>query len=216
MGEDKVDPFQVQLEKRSAGASLVEIDKFEAATRERIPPDYRKFLTCQNGGAPVERNFEFGTGPYQDSVLREFFSLKGLKHALTVYRGRIPDSAFPIAADQFDNLIVISRARGSKNQVLFWDHEQELHNGPLSPVAKNLASFLKMLEPDTLVTHDIATMTYADGTTVRRVLPFRVVSLDRNKKVVGLEELSIGERFDDFGEIRTVAHIVFSKEQWPG
>src|SRR5689334_5929034 len=124
----KKQSMMIGLKAPRPGASEEALERFERESGIKIPPEYRRFLACQNGGSPVKRSFTCGKGAYQDSVLRSFFGVNcprayDLSFILKQYSGRIPPHTFPIASDEFDNLIMISRRRGSANQILFWDHE---------------------------------------------------------------------------------------------
>lgn len=146
-----------QRKPRRRGTTPDVLDRFERDTGVCIPREYRDFLVCQNGGAPVKRNVTFGKKAYQDTVLRAFFGVSGASNLtiiLDVYAGRIPPETFPIASDEFDNLILISQ-HGKANPVLFWDHEKELDRAKPTAVAPNLLKFLAMLKPDRNVEHEI-------------------------------------------------------------
>jgi hypothetical protein len=208
--------YSMDLREPRSGASEEALDAFERDTGAEIPPEYRKFLACQNGGAPVRRNISWGKGPYEDSVIRSFFGVKcpfafDLAFMLDRYAGRIPEDTFPIADDEFDNLLLISRKRGSANQILFWDHEKEISGGAPAYVAADLREFLEKLEADKVVECEIATITFEDGKTFRRVLPFKFRSADLNA-VIEVRDAKIGERIDDHGTIRTVAKIEYHRE----
>jgi hypothetical protein len=207
----------IQLKKPRAGASEEAMDRFERESRVKIPLDYRKFLACQNGGSPTRRNFSFGDKPYQDSVLRFFLGVDcpfefDLRFALQQYAARIPPGTFPIAIDEFDNLVLISRQRGSANQILFWDHEKEPKGGMSLNVAANLREFLELLEEDELEECDIATITFESGETCRRVLPSKFFSKDRNA-VIEVRDPKVGECIEEFGVMKTIAKIEYSRER---
>ncbi len=211
--------YHIELQPRSrrGGASAEALEDFERETGVKIPPDYRRFLMAQNGGPPVRRNFAYGPGPYQDSVLRHFLGVGcprsyDVRHFLKVYEARLPAKTFPIAADEFDNLVLISRERGAANKILFWDHERELTGNPLSPIAENLEEFLSVLTPDVFRECEIATITFADGETCRQVLPSRY-QLKDSGKVIEIPDLKPGDRVNDFGEVKTIVRIEFSREQ---
>jgi hypothetical protein len=175
----------IELKKPRAGALEEAMDGFERDSGFKIPPDYRKFLACQNGGSPTRRNFSLGGKPYRDSVVRFFLGVDcpfefDLKFALERYAARIPPSTFPIVIDEFDNLVLISRQRGSANQILFWDHEEEPKGGKLVYVAAQLKEFLELLKEDEAEECDIATIAFESGETCRRVLPSKFFSKDRN------------------------------------
>ena len=208
--------FVIELKKPRAGASEEAMDVFERDSGAKIPPDYRKFLAFQNGGSPTKRNFSFGAKPYHDSVLRFFLGVDcpfefDLKFALEQYAARIPPATFPIAIDEFDNLVLISR-QGSTNQILFWDHEKEPKGGTPSYVAANLKEFLELLEEDEVEECDIATITFKSGETCRRVLPSKFFSKDRNT-VVEVRDTNVGERIEEFGVVKTIARIEYSRER---
>lgn len=193
------------------------MDAYEKKFGVSIPPDYRRFLACQNGGAPVRRNFRFGKKPYQDSVLRCFLGIKSplafdLGLMLRRYAGRIPPTTFPIAIDEFNNLVLISRQRGSVNQVLFWDHEKELDDDKPARIATNLKAFLELLEVDQVREIEIATITFRNGETCRLEPSARFFSKDRNA-VIEIRDAKIGERIEDFGEKKTIVCIVYSRER---
>jgi hypothetical protein len=210
----------IELREPRAGTSEKAINRFEQEVGVKVFPDYRKFLQCQNGGSPVKRNFTWGKKPYQDSVLRSFFGIDcpfafNLKCALEEYVGRIPPRTFSIADDEFDNLVLMSQQRGSTGQVLFWDHEKELSGGQPKYVAANLKAFLGMLEEDNIVEYHIATITYANGRTQRVALPSNCWSKDRNA-AVEVRQLRIGEQINDFGVIRKIRKIEYSRERGIG
>ena len=206
----------IALKKPRAAASEEAMNRFERDIGLKIPPEYRKFLSHQNGGLPVKRNFRYGDGPYRDSVLRYFLGVESrpfdLKVTLKIYDKRIPPDTFPVATDEFDNLVLISRRRGAMNQILFWDHETELDGVAPAFVAKNLAGFLKMLEEDEDYEVEIATVTFEGGGKARRILPSKTFSLDRNA-AIELRDARIGERIQEFGETKTILSIVFSRER---
>jgi len=207
----------IELKEKRDVASGEVMDAFERDTGTKIPADYRKFLACQNGGAPLRRNFSFGEKAYQDSVLRYFLGVAcplkfDLKFTLEEYQSRLPKNTFPIAVDEFDNLVLISRQRGTTNQILFWDHEKERQRNPTVFVAANLIEFLTRLEEDKVEQCDVATITFDDGETCRRVLPSKFFSKDRNN-VIEVRDCQIGEQIEEFGESKTIARIEFSREK---
>jgi hypothetical protein len=207
-----------QFKPRRRGTTPAVLDRFERDTGLRIPREYRDFLLCQNGGAPVKRTVTFGKKAYQDTVLRTFFGVSGASNLaiiLDIYADRIAPGTFPIASDEFDNLILISQ-RGETSPILFWDHEKELDRAKPTLVAPNLLTFLAMLKPDRNVEYEIATVTYHDGERHRYAQRgIRFKSVDRNA-VVDLRELKIGERIDDFGEVREIVKIEYTREIHPG
>ncbi len=209
--------FSIELKNPRDGASKEAMDSFERDSGANIPPDYRKFLACQNGGSPSKRNFAFGHKPYQDSVLRFFLGVAcpfefDLKFAMEQYADRIPGGTFPIAVDEFDNLLLISQNRGSARQILFWDHEKEIKGGAPLFVATNLSEFLALLKGDKVKECEIATITFESGDTCRRVLPSRFFSKDRNA-VVEVRDAKVGEHIEEFGAIKTIAKIEYSKNR---
>ena len=209
--------LRIDLREARAGASGDDMDRFERDAGVKIPPEYRRFLACQNGGSPVRRHFSFAKKPKQGSVLRSFFGVGcplafDLTFALEQYADRIPAKAFPIAIDEFDNIILISRKRGSTNQILFWDHEKELSGDEPIFVAATLKDFLEKLEDDKVEEYEIATITFEDGETCRELLPSRLCSVDRDV-VIDVRDAKVGERIDDFGEVRTIVGIEFSRER---
>src|SRR5262249_16068682 len=158
---------------RRRGTTPAVLDRFERDTGLRIPDEYRDFLLCQNGGAPVKRNVTFGKKAYQDTVLRMFFGVSGASNLaiiLALYPYPIPSNTFPIASDEFGNLILISQ-HGKTNPILFWDHEKELDRAKPTLLAPSLLKFLAMLKPDRSVEFEIATVTYRDGERHRYAQP---------------------------------------------
>lgn len=207
-----------QRKPRRRGVTSTDLDRFERNTGLRIPREYRDFLLCQNGGSPVKRNITWGRKAYQDTVLRKFFGISGASNLaimLKIYADRIPRNTFPIASDEFDNLILISE-RSKTHPVLFWDHEEELDRAEPTQVAPSLLKFLAMLEPDRIIEYEIATITYHNGERQRYAQKdSRFMSVDRNA-VVGLRKLKIGERIDDFGTVRKIKKIEYTRETHPG
>ncbi len=209
--------FLIELKDARSGASKAALSNFERETGVTIPPDYREFLLCQNGGSPLKRNFTFGSKAYQDSVLRYFFGIEcpldfNLRLILQDYAGRIPTYSFPIANDEFDNLILLSRKRGVTDRIFFWDHEAEPRGGALIEIAPNLRHFLRMLEEDKVIEYNMATIAFVDGEKFRRILPAKLFSIDRNA-AVDVREARVGERINDFGVTRTISAIEFSREK---
>lgn len=203
---------------KNTGPQLSESDlnSFELAANTKIPRDYRFFLLCQNGGAPAKRNFSYGSGAYQDTVLRYFLGIMcplEFDLALTIkrYSGRIPSKAFPIAVDEFDNVILISQKRGSTNHVLFWDHEKEFDGNGLNFIASTLSEFLNSLKHDVSQECNVATITFNTGEVARRVLPSKLFSKDRNA-VISADEVKIGEQVEEFGVSKTVTNIEIKRE----
>lgn len=213
-------PFTVELKRPIKPATEAALSKFERTTQLTIPREYREFLRCQNGGVPVKRNFRFGRKPYQDSILRHFLGV-GVKGAfdvsyfIDVYHGRIPERTFPIASDEFDNLILVSQQRGSTNHVLFWDHEKESSRKTVTLIAENLKSFLATLKSDEIVEYQIATITFYDGEVERRIVPSKLMSLDRNK-VIDIQEAKAGERIVEFGVKKRIRDIRYTMEKGIG
>ena len=205
-----------EMKNSRPGASLGAINAFEQTTGVKIPADYRKFLLGQNGGSPVRRNFSFGDGAYQDSILRSFFGVgrsseANLEWAIDVYGERIPINFLPVADDEFDNLILVSQRRGSTGEIFFWNHEKEFSTSSTTLVATNLKEFLEKLEPDKEEAYTVATILFESGETVRRVLPFRFYSEDR-KSVLEIGDLREGEAVAERGSVKRIAKIVYTKE----
>lgn len=208
-----------QRKPRRRAATPTMLERFERDAGLPIPRDYRCFLLCQNGGVPVKRRITWGRKANQDTVLKRFFGVTGawnLAIAIQIYDNRIPSDTFPIAGDEFGNLILISN-RGKTCPVLFWDHERELDRAKPSIVAPNLLRFLAMLEPDKVVEYQIATITYQDGDRQRFAQPdtIRFMSIDR-KTVVGLRQLNMGECIELFGTMRKIKKIEYTKETRQG
>jgi len=128
------------------------------------------------------------------------------------YQGRLPKHTLPIAIDEFDNLFLVSLARGTTGRILFWDHESEGTDASLALIAHGIKQFLGMLEPDKVSVFEIATITFRGGEVSRRVLPQRIFSLDRDS-VVAVDELRAGERVLEFGKRRIVADVKMTSER---
>ena len=103
-----------------------ELSDFETTNHITLPPTYRSFLLKFNGGEPVRKtvkdtSFEllyiFGmhNGDYYASLY---------KH-IEMFAGRLPFSTFPIAADPFGNLFLMSVHPECYGYIYFWDHEGE-------------------------------------------------------------------------------------------
>ncbi|WP_372720665.1 SMI1/KNR4 family protein [Novipirellula sp.] len=208
-----------QRKPRRRAATPTMLERFERDAGLQIPRDYRCFLLCQNGGVPVKRRITWGRKAYQDTVLKKFFGVTGASNlaiTLQIYDDRIPSGTFPIACDEFGNLLLIAK-RSETLPVLFWDHEKELDRGKPSVVAPNLLKFLAMLETDKMVEYEIATIIYQDGERQRFAQPntIRFMSIDR-ETLVGLRQLKTGECIDLFGTVRKIKKIEYTKESHPG
>lgn len=205
MGKERQKSFSVTTPAK--GASEKDLRALEKSLGMEIPLDFREFLKRNDGGVPSKTDIDFGPGPYQDARICYFFSvkatpLKRIEHACNEYKERLPEGYFPIARDEGSNLFLL----GQDNHVYFWDHELEETSEPLTHVARSFKSFLEMLyitEPSEL---KIATLYFADGTKVRRVLPCNTYSKTR-RAVVPVESLKRGEKIEEFGDIRTVVEI---------
>jgi hypothetical protein len=209
-------PFTIELTKPLAGASEDALDRFERSSGIQLPSDYRKFLSSQNGGAPKKRHVSLGTNPSRGTVLLSFFGVEcpfefDLGFAIKQYTNRIPANTMPIAIDEFDNLVLMSQDPGSVGRILFWDHEQEKSGAAPSSVASTLEEFLNTLRADKPVEREVATITFADGESCRRVLPARFRSLDRDA-VIDVRDARLGERIKEFGVIKTIQKIEYSRE----
>jgi hypothetical protein len=97
-----------------------------------LPKTYREFLLSYNGGIP-ENNLVFD---YVDdnntlgSNLRYLFGITpednlNVLRYIETYENRIPKTMFPIATDDFGNLILIGVKNPYRGKVYFWDHEME-------------------------------------------------------------------------------------------
>ena len=129
----------------------------EAAMGVTLPAGYREFMLEHNGGEPSKTDFVFAeeTGPYTDSSVRKFYSVKdtatlNLEWYHNLYcQGdppRIPRDMMPIAGDSFGNQICIGISGPRCGHMYFWDHEKEDEGEPTYRNMHLLArSFLEFL-----------------------------------------------------------------------
>jgi hypothetical protein len=199
----------------SPGASEASLIAAEKQFNLSIPSDFRDFLAANDGGSPSKTDVVFGEGHYQDARIRYFFSTSGpprqrLAYAIDEYNTRIPPGFFPIACDESDNLFVMANDR----KVYYWDHEYE-NEGILEPlrlVADSFHEFLGKLHNPSKLRLSIVVLEFADGTSVRRVLPQKTFSKTRNE-VVPVEELHPGEVIEEFGVAKTLRNTTIVIEE---
>jgi SMI1/KNR4 family protein SUKH-1 len=96
-------PLQLTLKRQFARVvNEPAIASFEAMIGSRLPSDYRDFLQF-NGGQPQNAVFRWGSGGYEDSTIRYFFSITD-------------ESIFSLEHKSVG---------GSHSSNVFWDHENE-------------------------------------------------------------------------------------------
>jgi hypothetical protein len=120
----------------------------------RIPPSYKEFLHCQDGGKPVRTEFAFSQhGRFQTSLVRTFLGVTpspngDIIDTLDLLGDRMLTGVLPIGDDPVGNLICLDGRDGRDGPMLFWDHERETEppsDANLFRVAPDLATFLESL-----------------------------------------------------------------------
>ena len=131
--------------------ALAEAEARLAQLGHHIPPSYKAFLAEQDGGEPVRDLFRFRERDRdQSDTVRLFFGIAESPNGdLVEVAGLtdVPGGLLPIAADAFDNFVLLDGRDGRDGPVLFWDHEvgeEEMHW-----LAPDLQTFLDGLEVDT-------------------------------------------------------------------
>jgi hypothetical protein len=200
--------YRIEMAEASGRASMKQIAAYEDKYGHKIPKEYQLFLNHQNGGRPKRGYLAFAKGPYKDFTIKCFLGIRAtgedsIAIACNVYAGRIPIGSFPIACDECDNLILLATAKPQYGRVLFWDHERESKRNAATVIAKSLIKFLGRLEAEVASTLSLVLVQYRDGTSERKVIPYPIVSVDRDK-VVDVLDLKPGERVKEWGITRVV------------
>ena len=126
----------IELTYKGPSVSPSQLADFEEKTGQKIPIPYKRFLLNHNGGRPKLSVFNFqGRRRKMDrSVVDGFFGVHdqeafSLALFLEISQGRIPPDLFPIAIDDYGNLVLMG-ARGPRaGKIYFWDHEFEGPDG---------------------------------------------------------------------------------------
>ena len=137
------------------------LEALEQVWEFKLPSSYRSFLLKYNGGVPINDTFYFKNDLARGSLVQLFLGVTSEKHAnllkhLQTYRGRIPDTMFPIAYDPSGNLILLAVKGSDREKVFFWDHENEVESGQgevsgysnLTLISDGFDEFLSMLKPE--------------------------------------------------------------------
>lgn len=116
-----------------AKLSVEKLDQTEKFIYSKLPEEYREFIKICNGGHLSQKwnylnvaDIVHGGGV----CLEKFYGLATGNYLLEMadcyesYRNRLPDTLFPIALDDFGNLLLIGDFNDVKG-IYFWDHERE-------------------------------------------------------------------------------------------
>ncbi len=157
--------FLQAIEMKLAPAPESELLAFEQALGCRLPEDYRDFLVSCNGGYVGGELWFTGptpTGEKADAGVHHIGGFRQERHfslprARSRYAGRIPDDLLWIMDDPFGNAICLAIRGRYRDQIFFWDHENEPGEdsdgsvegaGNLQLLAGTFAAFVSGLHPN--------------------------------------------------------------------
>lgn len=114
-----------------------DIRMVEIAIRNKLPSEYRLFLSRHNGGHPEPSCFNSFSdkSTFNGSCIHYFYGIgdesphSQLLTAFNILKGRIPKELIPIADDPFGNQVCIAIEGKEIGTIYFWDHEAE-HQPP--------------------------------------------------------------------------------------
>jgi hypothetical protein len=145
------------FEMRDVGPALSEtrLVALERAINVSLPVSYRSFLMRFNGGRPNPEFFPIrGLENKSFGAIQYFFWVDDAIQSVNIdwnykiYKGRIPSNLFPIACDNWGNLICLSLRGHDRDSVYFWDHDAE-HRPPTYDnvylVASSFPAFLESI-----------------------------------------------------------------------
>ena len=131
-----IEEMSAALTHTSPPASPEATERFEAMIGQRLPDDYREFLTRCNGGYGC--GYLRFTGPMVDDYVvtaclnhvgglrqEDYFSLVANYENYQTYEVRLPKDLIWIADDPLGNAICLGISGVHRNHVFFWDHENE-------------------------------------------------------------------------------------------
>jgi len=142
-----------------------DFDAVEKTLGVKLPPIYRDFLACQNGGSfSVTVNYFHGNFPFNDESsdtdvsVKEFYSIgcptglewRDVVSVAALHRHRIPEHTIPIAGTGEDLILlnVIS------DEIFYWERDLELvvsKETNCRRIACSLREFFAGLVPESLV-----------------------------------------------------------------
>lgn len=128
-----ISKFLAEVDKKRPPASEIDIRALESSIGERLPPDYREFLTLCNGGyvgGSLWFNGPRPEGEAADAGIHHIGGFRSESHfslewSRDCYQGRIPRDLMWIMDDPFGNAICLGVRGNAKGKVYFWDHENE-------------------------------------------------------------------------------------------
>jgi cell wall assembly regulator SMI1 len=130
-------------------ARLAEI---ETLIGSPVPPDYVRFLRNHREDEPEARMVS--TNP-DDWGVRSVFEMtdgpdyRQVDAVVRIVHDVLPPATLPVAEDEAGNLYLLDCGDGpSKGQVGWWNHERELGDHQIDPVAASFTAFLASLVPD--------------------------------------------------------------------
>lgn len=142
----------VKIESSNNKLSLKDIEHFEEQTNVKFTDKYKEFLLKWNGGYPEPSVFNISS-EQGNSVLNVFNGIgdmyDNLEKVIDIYEFRLPTGFIPIADDSAGNVICLGTTDPYKDDIYFWDHEQEPENpddmSNMYFLAKDINEFLEML-----------------------------------------------------------------------
>jgi cell wall assembly regulator SMI1 len=145
----------VEAFKQKPGTSEENIESLEKSVGVKLPNDYRRFLTEQNGGRCRECTVKLPTG--ERVVLICFLAeetpldTESIDFVRTTISDRLPGDLIPIAREPFGNFFVLDLNKNMFGHILFWDHElSPEHESPSREaclhVTESFTDFLSSIE----------------------------------------------------------------------
>lgn len=137
-----------------------DIEELETRNKIVLPAKYKKFILETNGGTPDQEHncFEI-SGYYGKRSLLDYLDgieapLSGIEEGIIMFQDRLPNGFIPIGGDPGGNLICLGINMPYKDQIFYWDHEDELDKTGLSKkdmsnmywVADDIYGFLEKLK----------------------------------------------------------------------
>ena len=152
------------LQESGVKLDISDISEFEAELKIKLPQQYKNFMLQNNGGVPDKKlTFSFiesGSKSSCSSTIEEFLVIYPpceislyndvkIAYSTLVEENDIPATLFPVALDEFDNIILISISGDDIGKIYFANYEvKDTETGFLviSLIADSFQEFITTLQ----------------------------------------------------------------------
>ena len=124
-----------------------DLKAFERAHGVELPPEYRSFLSANDGAEPEVNELSAPGVEPGDVGVDSFLSRAEVGETLEILGDRLAPGLLPVAEAAAGNLILVDVGYDRPGRVYFWDHELE-DDGPISLLVEDFDAFLEALQPD--------------------------------------------------------------------